>query len=94
MRAHGCRCRAPENPFQWVPYSKEDPYDPDWLKIYKRKRRVLVDTSGFQPVDYFKLFLPDEVFTLMKEQSNTYREQMVARDYFSPHSRLGTMKEI
>ena len=61
---------------------------------YKNKRGVLVDTSTFQPVDYFKLFFPDEVFTLMKTQSNVYREQMAARGNFTRHSRLGNMKPV
>ena len=94
-RAVRSRGRAvPEDPFKWIAYTTEDPYEPDWLMTYKNKRGVLVDTSTFQPVDYFKLFFPDEVFTLMKTQSNVYREQMAARGNFTRHSRLGNMKPV
>ena len=33
---------------------------------------VLVDTEGFAPVDFFKLFMPDSFFHLMTVQSNLY----------------------
>ena len=61
---------------------------------YTKNRGVLVDTSGFEPVDFFKLFFPDNVFTLMKTESNRYREQMMASGNFTQHSRLGNMRKI
>ena len=36
-----------------------------------------MDTSDFDPVDYFSLFFPDEAFYLMVEQTNKY-----ALDFF------------
>ena len=39
---------------------------------YPHQRRVLVDIAGFDAVEYFKLFFPDELylFTLILDQSN------------------------
>ena len=53
-----------------------------------------MNTSNFMPVDYFKLFFPDSVFTLMKEQSNTYIGQVKATGNCSRYARVGNMKEI
>lgn len=42
---------------------------------------VLVDTTGFQPVDFYQLFFPDEAYQLMVDQSNLYGEQVCACVY-------------
>lgn len=39
-------------------------------------------------------FFPDSVFTLMKEQSNLHRTQMLAGTPLWPHSRLRTMDQM
>ena len=89
------RQRPTADLFQWTPYHTGDPYEPNWLCDYRRRRGILVDTTNFKPVDYFKLFFPDEVFELMRTQSNLYREQMLTEDVAHlPHARLINMKPI
>ena len=45
------------NNFVWHYYDIEDPYEPDWLPVYDRRQSILVDTSDFSPVDFFKCLL-------------------------------------
>lgn len=90
----GRQRRAPEDPFKWIPYEEEDPYSPDWLMSYQRRRGVLVDTSDFTPVDFFKYFFPDEVFDLMKDQSNRYIDEIVESGGISKFARVGNMNKI
>lgn len=77
------------NDFDWDVYDFHDPYSPDWLPSYQRRRSILVDTSDFSPLNFFKLYFPDTVFELMAEETNRYATQ-----YFDapldlpPHSRL------
>lgn len=58
--------------FRWEQYDFIDPYVPDWLPRHNAPRGVLVDTSDYSLVDYFKLFFPDEVFDLISNETNRY----------------------
>jgi hypothetical protein len=81
-------------PLVWHAYDDIDPYEPDWMPPYSRQRSVLVDTSDFNPVDYFKLFFPNEVFEVIAEQTNNY--SMIYFDQtndISKSSRFATWKE-
>ena len=69
------------NNFVWHYYDIEDPYEPDWLPVYDRRQTVLVDTSDFSPVDFFKLYFPDEAIQLISNQTNHYAEQF----FDAPH---------
>ena len=40
-----------------------------WLPRFQQRRSILVDTTGFQPLNYFKLFFPVNLFELMAEQT-------------------------
>lgn len=61
--------------FHWEYYDDFDPFDSDWLPEFTQPSGVLVDTTDFQPVDYFKLFFPDEAFDLIAEETNRYAMQ-------------------
>ena len=66
----------------------------DWLPDYNRRKGVLVDTSDFMPVEYFKLFFPDEAFELITNETNRYALQLF--DDPSPlpqHSRYNNWEE-
>jgi len=54
---------------------------------------VLIDTTDFQPVNYFKLFFPDSVFTLMSTETNQYAQQFFdSVDTLPPTSRFHKWK--
>ena len=77
------------NNFVWHYYDKEDPYEPDWLPVYDRRQSVLVDTSDFSPVDFFKLYFPDEAIELISNEANRYAEQFFDAPHdFDSHSRF------
>ena len=59
----------------WEDYDDLDLFECDWLPNYQCPRRILVDTNDFRPVDYFSLSYPDEVLTLMVEETNRYAMQ-------------------
>lgn len=65
----------PPQQFDWDDYDFLDPHYPDWLPDYQRQWRVLVDTSDCMPVDYFRLFFPDEAFDLIVTETNRCGEQ-------------------
>ena len=77
------------NNFVWHYYDIEDPYEPDWLPVYDRRQSVLVDTSDFSPVDFFKLYFPDEAIELISNETNSYAEQFFDAPHdFDSHSRF------
>lgn len=80
---------------EWEPYL--DDYDASWLPEYNPPRKgVLVDTDGFSPVDYFKLFFPDSVFDLIAEQTNLYALNFFdqpSEDDLPAHSRFSAWTE-
>ena len=61
--------------FDWDLYPDEDPFYPEWLPSYQRQRRILVDTTDYNVVDYFYLFFPVEAFQLLQDQTNAYAMQ-------------------
>lgn len=68
--------------YNWEDSGMYDDYMPDWLPAFDSQpnRGVLVDTSGYKPVDYFKLFFTDELFKLFADNTNLY-----ARQFFEHH---------
>lgn len=62
---------------------------PDWLPAYQQRRSVLVDTSGFSAVDFFKLYFPDDAIQLICTETNRYAEQFFdGANELGPHSRF------
>ena len=79
--------------FDWHEYPDIDPWDSSWLPNFQRQRGVLVDTTDFQPVNYFQLFFPDSVFTLMSTETNRYAQQFFdSVDRLPPSSRFHKWK--
>ena len=64
-------------------YEDIDPFASDWLVDYSKRPGILVDTSDFKPVDYFKLFFPSEAFNLIANETNRYAAQ-----YLDSHPNL------
>ena len=58
-----------------------DPFAPDWLPVYDKRQSVLVDTSDFSPIDFFKLFFQDEAIQLIFTETNHYADQF----FDAPH---------
>ena len=80
--------------FDWDLFAHDPNFKADsWLPQYKRKTGVLVDTSNFEPVTYFKLFFPDSIFSLRATQSNLYLEQMKELPNPPANSRLRTAEQ-
>ena len=79
--------------FNWHAYDLIDPFVNDWLPEYTR-RRVLVDTSDFKPVDYFKLYFPDTAFDLIAQETNRYAMYFLDNPVdLPPHSRFAKWEE-
>lgn len=72
--------------FEWGTYDWEDPYVSDWLPAFSGTRGVLVDTTDFNPVQYFKLFFPEEAFELISNETNRYAEQFFDKPQELPTS--------
>lgn len=74
---------------EWEQYHRDDPYVPDWLGDRPRRTGILVDTSEFSYLDYFKLFFPTDLFDLITTQTNLYATQfMESHDNLPRHSRF------
>jgi hypothetical protein len=54
------------------------------------RKGILVDTSEFDPKDYFQLFFPDAVFKLLAETTNVYAMKFsdTSDDDLNTHSRF------
>ena len=50
------------------PYEIIDPFESDLLPDYTQRRDILVDTSAFKPVEYFKPFFPDSAIHLIARE--------------------------
>jgi hypothetical protein len=59
----------------WHTYPDEDPYVNEWLRPYTRPRGVLVNTTNYKPVDYFKVYFTDALFQVLSDQTNLYALQ-------------------
>lgn len=55
--------------------SSYDDIDQTWIPLFREKTGVLVDTVNFEPVDYFKLFFPGDLYGLISGQTNLFAEQ-------------------
>lgn len=76
-------------PYNWELYEMEDPFYPEWLPAFRRRRGVLIDTDTFQPVDFFRLYFPDEAVQLIVDETNRYATQYLdAHVDLPPFSRL------
>ena len=49
-----------------------------WQNLAKEQRGALVDIGEYNPVDYFNLCFPNEVYELMATQTTRYAEQFRA----------------
>jgi len=79
--------------YDWQNYPDIDPWESSWLPNFQKCRGVLVDTTDFQPLQYFKLFFPDSVFELMSSETNRYADQFFeSRAVLSPKSRFRNWK--
>ena len=77
--------------FSWEFYSYLDPFESDWLPDYIERPGILVDTTRFEPVDYFYQYFPEEAFNLMAAETNRYADQFFDTPVdFSPSSRFHT----
>ena len=77
------------NVFNWVTDEFIDPFSNDWLPDYTRRRGVLVDTSDYKPVDYFKLYFPDAAFDLIAQETNRHVMYFLDNPVdLPPHSRF------
>ena len=80
--------------FNWTMYGNGDLHNANWLQPYSRRRGVLVDTEGFQPVDFFKVFFPNALFEQIAEQTNLYASQYFeAEPNLAPKSRFHAWRE-
>lgn len=61
-------------------------FDDNWLGT-PRRQGVLIDTSEFKPVDYFKYFFPDDVFDIMTTNTNLYATQFLENRNLGSFSR-------
>ena len=69
--------------------------EPDWLPPFNGHQGVLVDTTGFDPCQYFKLFMPDEAFELISAETNRYAHQFLSQndDQISLFSRYNNWED-
>ena len=67
----------------WEDVTVFDDLEQTWISPFQQHRRILLDTTNFQPQHYFKLFFPDELFQLIAEQTNLFADQ-----FFYAHSRF------
>ena len=75
--------------FEWTAVPEN--FRPNGLQGYRQRRGVLVDTTDFKPVDYFKLYFTNQVFEIMAEETNRYATQSLDKPYdFPPHSRFNS----
>ena len=79
--------------YDWQDYPDIDPWEASWIPDFTKRRGVLVDTTDFDPHDYFKLFFPDSIFELMSNETNRYAERFFdSPAEFEAHSRFHQWK--
>ena len=82
-------------PREWSVYDDNDPWEPDWIPPFSGHTGVLVDTTDFSPVDYFRLYFPENAFELMVEETNSYALQFLDSTVdLSVGSRFANMKPV
>lgn len=80
--------------FKWEKYSYLDTFASDWLPDFKERPGILIDTTRFEPIDYFYTFFPHEAFTLIATETNRYADQFFDTPVdFSPSSRFHSWSE-
>jgi len=79
--------------FNWKPVDFLDDFDMDWFGT-PQQRGVLIDTTDYQPVDYFKYFFPDQLFDLIVTNTNLYASQFLQNQTdLGTHSRYHKWRE-
>ncbi|KAG2458474.1 WDR37 protein, partial [Polypterus senegalus] len=58
---------APAARFVWEKYPDIDPWEPNWLPDFTRQHGLLLDSTDYQPLDYFRLFFPEAAFQLLHQ---------------------------
>ena len=73
---------------------KTDPFESTWLQTFTLRPEILVDTSGFPPVDFFYLVFPNEAFILVSTETNRYASQYLdSTADFEPKSRFSVWSD-
>lgn len=92
-QAHGqgqgrgtARGNAQPPEFNWTYVDFYDDFDVDWVGTPCRNG-VLIDTTDFQPVDYFKYCFPDDVFDITVTHTNLFATQFLQNRTLGSHSR-------
>ena len=75
QRRRNRRAAAHGPEIQWEIYEDIDPFESTWLPKFTERPGILVDATKFPPVDFFYMFFPDEAFTLISNETNSYASQ-------------------
>ena len=68
--------RQPPNLQKWKRVTASNPFQPT-IHPFSGQSGVTVDTSGFREVEYYRLFVTDEIFLYMVDQTNLYAAQYI-----------------
>ncbi|XP_030839578.1 piggyBac transposable element-derived protein 4 [Strongylocentrotus purpuratus] len=77
----------------WISMGEEE-WAPSWQNPYNEEPKLLFDANHFKPVDFFYRFFPEDLFTMLAEQTNLYARQTIQRlGVLQQHSRLNKWTE-
>lgn len=77
----------------WISMGEEE-WAPSWQNSYNEEPKLLFDANNFKPVDFFYRFFPEDLFTMLAEQTNLYARQTIQRlGVLQQHSRLNKWRE-
>ena len=67
---------------------------PPVVAPFTRQSKLNIEMDSTGPIDYFKLFFKENMFQLIKEQTNLYAEQHIDRGNLSPNSRFSSWTPV
>ena len=70
--------RSKDRLITWDIFTFCDDLDQNWIPSFQERNGVLVNTTDFESLNYFMLFFPEDLFSLMVKQTNLFAEQLFA----------------
>lgn len=62
----------------WQRANKEQPH----IYGFLGKPGISVNTDGFEAIDFFRLFLTDELLSIFEVETNRYADQLLCSNYY------------
>jgi hypothetical protein len=90
-----CDVGASDNESEWRPAQMEPAQIPGFLGRNRvADNGIAVATAGFEPLNYFRLFVGDQLVSEMVTETNRYAHQLLHNPRLKPHSRMHVWTDV